>query len=191
MYHISKDKRARRSAELIWEGMEKCLQEKPLDKLRISDIYQKSYISRATFYRLFDSVQDVLTYECDQIYIQLAEELEQSVFHSRQDVFLCLIEKWIAQKMLIKTLAENNMMGVIYETHMKNSGLMKKLFLADVSLSEKEANYLVAILTNIIPAAMNIWYQHGQRETPQEIYQAVSRSIQVIGEELKNQEEQV
>ncbi len=46
MYHISHDKRAQKSAELIWQGMEQCLQEKPFDKLRISDINQKSYVSR-------------------------------------------------------------------------------------------------------------------------------------------------
>ena len=42
MYHISTDKRAQKSAALIWQGMEQCLQEKPFHKLRISDINQKS-----------------------------------------------------------------------------------------------------------------------------------------------------
>ena len=68
MYHVSNDIRSKKSAELIWEGMETCLQEKSLDKLRITDIYQKSFVSRATFYRLFDSVQDVIAYKCDCIY---------------------------------------------------------------------------------------------------------------------------
>ena len=184
MYHISEDKRAQKSAELIWQGMEQCLREKPLNKLRISDINQKSYVSRATFYRLFDSLQDVLIYECDQIYSQLAEAVKQKAVHSRQEFFLLLIEKWMAQEVLIETLAENNLTGILYETHMKNRDFMKIIFLKDTALSEQETDYMVSLLANIIPAAMNTWYRHGKRENPMEVYRAVGRSLGIIGKRL-------
>ena len=185
MYHISGDKRSKKSAELIWKGMEECLKEKSFDKLRITDINQKSYVSRATFYRLFDSLQDVLAYECDYIYTQLADNMNKSFFNSKQEFFLYLIEAWIKQEVLIKTLAENNMVSIIYNTHMKNSEWMKKIFLKDMTLSEKEADYLVSILSNIIPAAVNTWYLHGKKETPEQIYQAVSKCLNIIGQTLK------
>lgn len=184
MYHISHDKRAQKSAELIWQGMEQCLQEKPFDKLRISDINQKSYVSRATFYRLFDGLQDVLVYACDRIYSQLAEAVNGAKIHSRQEFFLLLIEKWMKQEVLIQTLVENNLTGILYETHMKNRDFMKAIFLNDTTLSEQETDYLVSILANIIPAAMNIWYRHGKTESPATIYQAVSRSVTIIGEKI-------
>ncbi len=184
MYHISHDKRAQKSAELIWQGMEQCLQEKPLDKLRISDINQKSYVSRATFYRLFDGLQDVLVYACDRIYSQLAEAVNGAKIHSRQEFFLLLIEKWMKQEVLIQTLVENNLTGILYETHMKNRDFMKAIFLNDTTLSEQETDYLVSILANIIPAAMNIWYRHGKTESPATVYQAVSRSVTIIGEKI-------
>ena len=180
MYHISNDKRTKKSAQLIWEGMEKCLLEKSLDKIRITDIYQKSFVSRATFYRLFDSLQDVIAYECDCIYLQLAENIKTSFFKTRQEIFLFLIEEWLKHEVLIKTLVENNMISIIYDTHMKNHELLKKIFLEDVSLSDREADYLVSVLANIIPAAVNIWYLHGKTETPEEIYCAVTHSLVVI-----------
>ena len=184
MYHISNDKRVQKSAELIWQGMEQCLQEKSFDKLRVSDINQKSYISRATFYRLFDSLQDVLAYECDQIYNQLADAVKGAAIHSKQDFFILLVEKWMAQEVLIKTLVENNLTGILYDTHMKNRGFMKEVFLKETALSEHEADYMVSLLANIIPAAMNTWYRHGRSESPMEVYQAVSRSLHIIGEQL-------
>ena len=184
MYHIPNDKRAKKSAELIWEGMEKCLQEKSLDKLRITDIYQKSYISRATFYRLFDTIQDVLKYECDCIYLELADAENNSAFKSKHDFFLNLIEKWIEQEILVQTLVENNMINIIYETHMKNQDFMKRIFLKDITITDKEADYLVSLLANIIPAAVNIWYLHGKAETPEEIYFAVRQSIHIIDTQL-------
>ena len=184
MYHISEDKRAQKSAELIWQGMEQCLREKPLSKLRISDINQKSYVSRATFYRLFDSLQDVLVYECDQIYKQLAEAIQHREVRSRRAFFLLLIEKWMAQEVLIETLAENNLTGILYETHMKNRHFMEAIFLKDASLSEQETDYLVSLLANIIPAAMNTWYRHGKQESPMEVYRAVGQSLNIIGSRL-------
>lgn len=187
MYHISNDKRAQKSAELIWQGMEQCLRKKPFHKLRISDINQESYISRATFYRLFDSLQDVLVYECDQIYSQLAEAVKGAEIHSRQEFFLLLIEKWMKQEVLIQTLVENNLIGILYDTHMKNRDFMKKVFLKDMTLSECEADYMVSLLANIIPAAMNIWYRHGRNELPMEVYHAVGRSLYIIGEQLFTQ----
>jgi len=184
MYHVSNDKRSQKSAQLIWEGMEKALQEKTLRKLRVTDIYEKSFVSRATFYRLFDSVEDVLSYECDLIYFQLSEAVQNAVFDSKQALFLCLIEKWLEQEVLIKTLVENNLVSVIYETHMKNRDLTKKVFLKGIAISENEADYLSAILATLIPAAVNVWYLHGKTETPEEIYHAVSRSLSIIGKEL-------
>ena len=184
MYHISDDKRSKKSAELIWKGMEACLQEKSLDKLRITDIYEKSFVSRATFYRLFDVPQDVIAYECDCIYERLAEGLVNHAFSDKKEFFLYLIEKWTEQEVLIKTLVENNLINIIYDTHMKNCDLMKKVFLEDMTISDWEADYLVAMLATIIPAAVNIWYLHGKTETPEEIYQAVSKCINIIGTQL-------
>ncbi len=184
MYHISNDKRSQKSAELIWQGMEKCLQEKSFEKLRITDIYQKSFVSRATFYRLFDSLQDVIVYECDCIYMRLAKEIKQESFRSKQDFFIYLIESWLKQEVLIKTLVENNMINVIYETHMKNTELMKKIFLENVMISDSEADYLISVLANIIPAALNVWGLHGKAESSIEIYKKISRSLDIISKQL-------
>ena len=184
MYHVSNDKRSQKSAQLIWDGMEKALQEKSLCKLRVTDIYEKSFVSRATFYRLFDSVEDVLAYECDLIYLQLTEAVQNEVFDSKQALFVYLIERWLEQEVLIKTLVENNLVSVIYETHMKNRRLMKEVFLKDTVLSEDEADYLSAILATLIPASLNVWYLHGKTDSPDAIYRAVSHSVKIIGREL-------
>ncbi|MFR4008571.1 MAG: hypothetical protein ACLT0Y_04305 [Christensenellales bacterium] len=59
------------------------MQEKPFHKLRISDINQKSYVSRATFYRLFDSLQDVLVINATGFTASLKKRFE--VMKSKQN----------------------------------------------------------------------------------------------------------
>ena len=140
MYHVSEDKRAVKSAQLIWEGLEKCLQEKELKAVRVSDINKKSYVSRATFYRLFDSIQDVLVYECDSIFTEIAMEMSKGSFSSSKELFLFFIRQWLSQRTLLKALVENNLTNILYETHMKNKELVKTIYVCEANMSEQDAD---------------------------------------------------
>ena len=70
----------------------------------------------------------------------------------------------MAQEVLIETLVENSLTGILYDTHMKNRNFMKTIFLKDSAFSEREADYMVSLLANIIPSDMNIRYQHGKTD---------------------------
>ena len=67
MYHIKPDKRSQASAAEIVRGLEECLKTKPLKAITVSDLYRVTGISRATFYRLFDTPEDVLLYQFEQM----------------------------------------------------------------------------------------------------------------------------
>ena len=61
---------------------------------------------------------------------------------------------------------------------------MKEVFQKGTVLSEREADYMVSLLANLIPAAMNIWYRHGKNESPGEVYYAVGQSLNIIKNQL-------
>ena len=67
MYHIKSDKRSQASAVQIVRGLQECLKNTPLKAVTVSDIHRITGISRATFYRLFDTPEDVLVYQLDQM----------------------------------------------------------------------------------------------------------------------------
>lgn len=66
MYHIKSDKRARCSSDMICSAMLQTLGEKPFEEISVSDIQRCSTVSRSTFYRHFDSLEDVLALLCDR-----------------------------------------------------------------------------------------------------------------------------
>ena len=66
MYHIKNDKRAQTSAELICAGLLACMREKPFARITITDVQRASTVSRSTFYRNFDGLEDVLALLCDR-----------------------------------------------------------------------------------------------------------------------------
>lgn len=68
MYHIKEDKRAKASVELICDGLKRCLKEKSFESVTISDIQRVSGVSRSTFYRNFDRIEDVLALMCDRVF---------------------------------------------------------------------------------------------------------------------------
>nr|DAQ43950.1 MAG TPA: hypothetical protein [Caudoviricetes sp.] len=70
----------------------------------------------------------------------------------------------MAQEVLIETLVENSLTGILYDTHMKNRDFMKTTFLKDSAFSKREADYMVSLLANIIPSDMNIRYQHSKTD---------------------------
>ena len=74
MYRIKNDKRSLNSIKLVSDGLVKCLETKEFDNISISDIQKTTYVSRATFYRYFDSTLDVLVYNIDKIFENTIEK---------------------------------------------------------------------------------------------------------------------
>ena len=66
MYHIKHDKRAQAATELICAGLLACMKEKPFARITITDVQRASSVSRSTFYRNFDCLEDVLVLLCDR-----------------------------------------------------------------------------------------------------------------------------
>ena len=64
MYHIVQDKRAIRSAEKVIQSLEETLINTSISDISVSRLCTQCRISRATFYRLFDNLTDVLAYRC-------------------------------------------------------------------------------------------------------------------------------
>ncbi len=69
MYHISKDKRAIQSSELIYNSPLKCTKKRPFDQITVSDLQKASEVVRTTSYRAFDNLSDVLKLEARHLFL--------------------------------------------------------------------------------------------------------------------------
>ena len=72
MHHVKQDKRSQSSANNIYQGLVRLLKHRPYESISISTLCEEANISRATFYRNFDIIEDVLTW--------YAEKLLRSIF---------------------------------------------------------------------------------------------------------------
>lgn len=156
MYRVSENARTKKTAILICEGLEKCLETKPLNQIRINDIYKQCYVSRSTFYRLFDSIMDVLLYECDCIIKEIFRNYESMRFKTKTDKALFEINAWLARPKFAKAIVDNNLGWVISDSYRRNEELVLSVYqIKDISQSQRD--YFYSFMGSLIFSSIYIY----------------------------------
>lgn len=178
MYHIKSDKRSQVSAAEIVRGLGECLKTKNLKSITVSDIHRATGISRATFYRLFDTPEDVLHYQLDQM-------LEQSAERDWQLAPDKLLEGTIALGMryheFMKALVENGRFDLLYQYTEKNFRTLdaqKAFFPQTMEPSERE--YVLTQLSMGMVAALITWARNGRQETAADVVRYLKSYVQIV-----------
>ena len=71
MYHIHSDKRVNQSVESIGKALHQLIAATPYRQISVTALAKEAGVSKATFYRSFDTIDDVLRYETDQAVEQM------------------------------------------------------------------------------------------------------------------------
>lgn len=181
MYHIKSDRRSQASAAEIVRGMQECLRSTPLKAITVSDLHRVTGISRATFYRLFDTPEDVLIYQLEQMTDQaMASAVYSDSFSSRQ-----VMEETIALGLqnheFLRALVDNDRLDLLFrytERSFRKLDNIKKIFPGE--LTEPERSYIIAYLSMGMVASQITWARNGQKETPQDLMRHLKRYTQVV-----------
>lgn len=175
MYHIKEDRRSQASAESIAGGLQECLKTMPLKSITVSDIHRASGVSRATFYRLFDTPDDVLHYQFDR----MAQEAGEMVDPLKQ------LERTISQGMeyheFIKALVDNRRFDLLYEyTEKSFRRLDMQHALFSDSMSKVEREYVLTNLSMAMVATLITWTRNGRRETAADVVEYLRRYVRFL-----------
>lgn len=175
MYHISGDIRTKNSAQQIYNALIHCAKRKPFHEITIAELHKEYGISRTTFYRLFDNTVDVLAYQVDQMGREILLSLQgDSPKELTINAIAALKERWE----LIELLSVS---GHIHLLQKKQEEYLPFSRLADGLDLGDGYEYFHAILAHLLPTALEIWIKDGMKDTPEEVYQKLSRSIQMLG----------
>ncbi|MCD8007756.1 MAG: hypothetical protein LUF68_02265 [Clostridiales bacterium] len=117
MYHIKNDKRVKKSAALVVQAMDAYLDTHEFSSLTITELCNISTIGRATFYRLFDNLEDVVAYKCELF----AEEFSESVSgYDIHEIQIHFFAKWMENLKLLKLIMSLRRTDIIYDCHRKH-----------------------------------------------------------------------
>lgn len=178
MYHIANDPRARKSAELIAHSVLALSKNKSANQLSVAAIQRASSVSRSTFYRLFDTPVDVLLWQVDKLFDDFVRDL--SLQGTRKSILFSFFQTIMEHAELFAALEKCSRLDALAQNHRRYFKDMGSLIGIP---SEQEAagqEYLIDIMSYLLPVAISTWIHRGQKDTPEEVYHYFWQSIRTI-----------
>ncbi|MFZ4827716.1 MAG: TetR/AcrR family transcriptional regulator [Phototrophicaceae bacterium] len=181
MYHIKDDQRAIYSAELLYDGLVKLMREMPFDSIKVTELVVASQVGRTTFYRHFDTIEDILRWRSDQTYDEMIQYVIAYVQKhgnpARVMLLKPVLEYFYLNSEIIELLIQVNRLDIAMAS--LNRAVTPHITPSLTYLANDEA-YLdydmtirIAIVTNILVK----WIATGKQQSPDELADTLSRRI--------------
>lgn len=176
MYHIKEDKRAKKSAMLVVKALDSYLETHDFEGLTITEICNQSTVSRATFYRLFDDLQDIVAYKCELLAQEFTEEFLDL---GMEELQLSFFRKWMQNIEFLKLIVSLKRIDIIFDCHRTHIDSICHGF------KNEEVNdlddYCTVMLTQILVGTLLMWCEHGCKESAEELVAHTKRAIYNVG----------
>lgn len=179
MYHITDDKRAFKSAELIYNGLLRCLDTKSFDRITISDIQRTTSVARTTFYRCFDNISDVLYWRCNQCFEEALTIITNSV-PNEKNLIRHYFAYWASHSDILSLLVKINRQDIIYSCHLNTAKALEQKFGTLLGLDSTNARYFISIRTGITIGVLKAWIDGGQKETCDELLKIIENQYKFL-----------
>lgn len=175
MYHIKNDKRAKTSAEMIIQGLNKCLQTKKFNDLTVSEVQEAAMVGRSTFYRNFDSLTDVLAYQYDKEFSEILN-IDSFDFPSQKDAMRYFVAKFLGKYQLLESIIDSGHTEIIYQSHVKYAELIKKNLFHSEDLLPIEKDYMMDLLATLMISMVMTWLRRGRKESVDDIIEGMQKA---------------
>lgn len=161
------------SQEWLTNALLLLMEEKEFKNITITEIAIKADLSRRTFYRIFETKEDILVYYTDQLYDEFLQLLNQESDHHYAVTIRLYFEFWYEHRHFLELLRRNEMLSFMMNQY---SRLFPKVF------QIIKGNHLLAHNTEALSYAMAFsaggllsillkWAADGMDKTPKEIMQ--------------------
>lgn len=180
MYHIKEDKRSKQSANLIFNAFKSLLDEKNYADIKVTEVIERAQVSRATFYRNYDTLEDILRYECDQKFIALKDYINDYYLNKRAeksthplDLLKPFLRFWYLDSNVVELLIRINNKEILLSNILN---IVKRLINSVNSNYERDPfyEYSLNIRSNIIMGILEVWISNNKNIAPDTL------SIQVV-----------
>lgn len=173
MYHIKNDKRSIQSSEFIYEALKQLMSDKKFSDITVTELVNQAKIGRSTFYRNFDSIEDVLSYKSDQSYGECGEYLLRvlsSYAHNespQRSFFLPFFRYWYSHFEVIELLIHIGREDILKRSFIKMVDDLRSQY-PEVTIEHYEYFLEMRAATSI--ALLTQWVKSKRKETPEGLY---------------------
>ena len=173
LYHIKNDRRSVRSAEAIYAALATLMQTRRLDGIKISELVEAAQVGRATFYRNFDTLEDVLHWRCEQVVEELFAYLAQFAGPSQLQVPVPFVKPILRffylhsdiVELLIKARRVELLQLAIQERLLERSRLIP----LQIDTPPDYLEYGGVIRAGMVVSVVVHWIREGKRQAPDDL----------------------
>lgn len=176
MYHIKekKDKRIQKSVAALSLGLTYCLKKDKLRDISVTDITKASGVSRATFYRLFDTTWDLLLYSCDNITKELFNEMmKPNRFRTKHEFMLFTINFILEHATIIEAVYDNGRPDILGKSLSLFSETVAKFYMKDYD--DTDIEYMRYMISAMIVGGLYVWRNHGRAQTAEQVLEMIEK----------------
>lgn len=173
MYHIKSDKRAQCSADMICSALTECLREKPFRDITVSDIQRASTVSRSTFYRHFDSTEDVLARLCDRGFQEIFSESGEG-----SPAPAAVLHYWYTHGELLEAVVQAGKTEVFLDSFRRS--LEATAAVKMMGAGSPEFDYFTSSIAYTMIGVLATWVRRGRRESEAQLMAALHRAFSVM-----------
>lgn len=181
MYHIKDDQRAIRSAEMLYDGLIKLMQEMPFNAIKIKDLVEVSHVGRTTFYRHFDEIEDILRLRSDQVFDDMIQYviayIQENGNESRVMLLKPVLRYFYLHSKIIELLLQADRLDIAMSSFHRAVMPYKLRALHYLGIDETYVEYNITIRIGIIMNILVQWIETGKQEPPDELADTLSVMI--------------
>jgi AcrR family transcriptional regulator len=166
------DRRVRYTKKVIKDTFIELLEQKPINKITVTELCTQCEINRATFYRYYEDVYDLM----EKLKSQYVFELKAAISISKDDYTISgftseILEVILMNKELSKILfslknGKDFLDDVLDIAHQK---CVEKWNRYGKNVPQEQVGYLSTFITAGTIGILNEWIQHDFKESPSEI----------------------
>lgn len=153
----------------ITKALISLMSKKKINDISISEICDKAQVARASFYRNYDSKEEVIQHHTDTLINDWAEAIEKDPSASIYNFFQSLFQHFQKKQSFYKILYKQNMSSMILVA-IRNRLRMNK----DLDLNSL---YSKAFTAYGIFGWIDVWFSNGMKETPEELNKIIIDNI--------------
>lgn len=171
MYKKPITKKSEYTMQKITEALFSLMKRDSFSEITILQICQEAQVSRAAYYRNFETKEDIIEYaiiEKIHHFMGKITDKEGVIFEERN-----FIDAWIAEKDFFILLNKQNLFGQ-FTLHLYH---YFREYLQEVTKNySEEYDYLASTLSFGTVAILVVWVQHGCKETPKELLRIIEKT---------------
>jgi AcrR family transcriptional regulator len=186
MYHLTTNKKTHQSAELIFNALCELMVKKDYSLISITELVEQAGVGRATFYRLFDSIDDVLMYKCDYQFLELQESIKS---YRRSEsltgevkstkLLIPILRFWYIDSIIIDVIIKANRVDIL---HQNIERFFEVLFdkLDRGSSVKTKKDYFISIRSGILFNILITWVKNNKNISPDELASVILEQINEV-----------